>query len=100
MANQEHLALLKQGVQAWNAWRQANPSIKPDLSDADLKQARLEGANFQNVEFSDVNLSGANLSKANLTNGMRNEIMTASEWHKCKRIKRVNSCNIGENVSP
>ena len=31
MANDEHVALLKQGVAAWNAWRNENPDIVPDL---------------------------------------------------------------------
>jgi hypothetical protein len=25
MANEEHVALLKQGVKVWNNWREANP---------------------------------------------------------------------------
>ena len=39
MANDEHIALLKQGVAAWNAWRDENPNIRPDLSMASLRQA-------------------------------------------------------------
>jgi hypothetical protein len=36
MANQEHLAILRQGVQAWNTWREANPEIRPDLREAEI----------------------------------------------------------------
>ena len=32
MANDKHVALLKQGVDAWNAWRSKNPKIRPDLT--------------------------------------------------------------------
>jgi len=32
MANEEQLARLKQGVTAWNQWREANPSVQPDLT--------------------------------------------------------------------
>ena len=32
MANDEHVALLKKGVDAWNEWRGENPDIRPDLS--------------------------------------------------------------------
>ena len=32
MANQEHLAKIQQGVEAWNKWRRENPDIQPDLS--------------------------------------------------------------------
>jgi uncharacterized protein YjbI with pentapeptide repeats len=46
MANDEHVALLKQGVAAWNAWRDANANILPDLSGADLSEAILIEANL------------------------------------------------------
>jgi len=36
MANEEHLKILRQGVEAWNKWRKANPNIQPDLGRADL----------------------------------------------------------------
>jgi hypothetical protein len=36
MANDEHVAMLKKGVAAWNEWRDKNPAIRPDLSHADL----------------------------------------------------------------
>ena len=45
MANDEHVALLlKQGVAAWNAWRDENPDIRLDLTEADLGGANLNGA--------------------------------------------------------
>ncbi len=31
MANKKHLAILKQGVVAWNEWRENHPEIKVDL---------------------------------------------------------------------
>jgi uncharacterized protein YjbI with pentapeptide repeats len=62
MANNEHVALLKQGVAAWNAWRrESRPKIRPDLSGAYLTEAKLSRANLSNT-----NLSGANLSEADL----------------------------------
>ena len=39
MANEEHLARLKQGVAAWNQWRRAHPEIQPDLDGAPLRGA-------------------------------------------------------------
>jgi hypothetical protein len=37
MANEEHLARLKHGVEAWNAWRRENFGMEPpDLSGADF----------------------------------------------------------------
>jgi uncharacterized protein YjbI with pentapeptide repeats len=81
MANKEHLARLKQGVEAWNQWRRENPDARPDLSQANLTGAHLveadlsdtnlfwadlAHANLQNADFSRASLFGANLSGANL----------------------------------
>ena len=34
MANKEHVEVLEQGVDAWNAWRDENLDVSPDLSGA------------------------------------------------------------------
>jgi TIR domain/Pentapeptide repeats (8 copies) len=72
MANPEHLAKLKEGVEAWNQWRREYLSITPDLSDADLGWANLTGAllggaNLRSVELSHAKLRGADLRRADLT---------------------------------
>ena len=36
MANPEHLAILKRGIEVWNKWIEENPDIIPDLSESDL----------------------------------------------------------------
>ena len=41
MANDDHIAQLRKGVDAWNAWRDENPDIRPDLAGADLHSANL-----------------------------------------------------------
>jgi uncharacterized protein YjbI with pentapeptide repeats len=71
MPNEEHLAQLNQGVEAWNLWWKANLYIKPDLTkadlvEADLVEADLSGANLVEADLSEANLSGADLTKANL----------------------------------
>jgi hypothetical protein len=66
MANDEHVALLKQGVETWNAWRDENPNIRPDLSEADLSGANLSEANLSRADFFGAVLGGADLSGANL----------------------------------
>jgi len=61
MANDEHVAMLKKGVDAWNAWRDENPDTRPDLTEANLTGADLNGANLSGADLSGANLSGANL---------------------------------------
>jgi uncharacterized protein YjbI with pentapeptide repeats len=77
MANDEQVALLRQGVATWNKWRRENSEVfHPDLtrvalSGADLSRANLRGvdlsrADLRGVDFTEANLVGANLSGANL----------------------------------
>lgn len=62
MANPEHLALLQQGVEAWNKWRQANLGIeKPDLHGANLS-----GTDLRVADLRETDLHGANLSRTDL----------------------------------
>ena len=67
MANDEHVRLLKQGVAAWNAWRDENPDIHPKLLEANLDEANLHGANLNEADLLGANLSRANLWEANLS---------------------------------
>ena len=72
MANQEHVEILKQGVEAWNRWRVINPWTQPDLNGADLSGTDLSGtnlirANLREADLSRADLSGADLSGADLS---------------------------------
>lgn len=91
MANPQHLALLREGVETWNQWRKerveeerensvqaaGNGYIKKryphhvDLSDADLEDcdlslADLSGANLRGARLVHANLLGADLHQADL----------------------------------
>jgi uncharacterized protein YjbI with pentapeptide repeats len=72
MANDEHLKILKQGVEQWNKWRIENEgarlekSIRPDLSGANLIGADLIGTDLMDAYLSFADLSGADLSGAEL----------------------------------
>jgi Pentapeptide repeats (8 copies) len=66
MANDEHVAMLKKGVTAWNAWRDKNESVVPDLSEANLSGAILIGADLNSADLSGADLSGADLNSAHL----------------------------------
>ncbi|WP_414573118.1 pentapeptide repeat-containing protein [Nostoc sp. CCY 9925] len=68
MANDEHVILLKQGIQTvWNQWRAENSHIIPELSKADLSKINLNEADLSRVDLSEADLSKANLSRANLS---------------------------------
>jgi hypothetical protein len=56
MANSEHLAVLKQGIEGWNEWRKYNPRVLPDLSAPYC--GRLRG--FEHINFQGINLERAN----------------------------------------
>ncbi len=66
MANPEHLAILKQGVEEWNKWRDKNRDIQPDLIGANLRGADLSGANLKDTNLFAANLQGADLRWAYL----------------------------------
>jgi TIR domain/Pentapeptide repeats (8 copies) len=91
MANEEHFARLKQGVVAWNVWREEkykeaharskrskkrimtqdqrrkkNPDLWPDLREADLHRTNLCDADLFQADLSSANLREADLSVANL----------------------------------
>jgi uncharacterized protein YjbI with pentapeptide repeats len=61
MANPEHLAKLREGANAWNAWRDQNPGEKIDLS-----RAVFESAEWIGIDLGQYNLRGANLREAKL----------------------------------
>jgi hypothetical protein len=67
MANEEHLAILKRGVEVWNEWRMENPEIRPDLSGADLRGADLRRANLILAVLTGANISSAILFFTNFT---------------------------------
>jgi TIR domain/Pentapeptide repeats (8 copies) len=110
MANDEHVAMLKKGVHAWNEWRQ-NQSVRPDLSGANLTRADLKGAylnkaNLINADLSyadlvgakviDVDLTNAKLTRADLSNAnlMATELPGATLAGACLRSADLSYANL------
>jgi len=79
MADKKHLATLKRGVKAWNAWRKRSRA-KPDLSRALLIDLELRGINLADANLERAILRGTTLSRANLAraNLRRADLRTAS----------------------
>jgi len=73
MADPKQLTILKkEGVGAWNRWREQDPKVEPDLSGANFAEktwsrAQLAGANLSRADLSCANLSRAWLPDANLS---------------------------------
>lgn len=70
MANPEHLKIIKQGIEAWNEWREKNFAIRPDLSRVNFSWANLSRANLTEANLMWANLSGADLRWAALDGGV------------------------------
>lgn len=66
MPEKEHLEILKQGVNAWNEWREREFYVRPYLRDADLTEVELQGAYLGGADLSNVDLSFRNFSGAHL----------------------------------
>ena len=66
MASDEHLAILNQGVEAWNNWRALNPGVRPDLSMIALDNAKLMGADLRGAILQNAMLINADFSMADL----------------------------------
>lgn len=86
MANAEHLAILKEGVEVWNKWRKENKNILPDLRKADL-----HNVNLCNVNLNDANLHNANLFDANLFNA---ELINADLFGTNLSTARLSKANL------
>lgn len=108
MANPEHSEKLNEGATAWNAWREANPDVAPDLSMVNLslnrrqfgpsnggpinlshtnleatmlRFATLTGANLEGACFAGSDLMHARLERTNLTNAdLRGALLDNSDF--------------------
>jgi uncharacterized protein YjbI with pentapeptide repeats len=72
MSNPEHLNRLMAAADAsdmapWNAWRDSNPDVSPNLIEANLQGVILSGANLSGANLYGAELDGADLSTADLS---------------------------------
>jgi uncharacterized protein YjbI with pentapeptide repeats len=67
MPREEQLAILRQGVEAWNGWRETNRDEPVDLGGADLRNLDLERFDLSHANLDKADLSGARLERINLS---------------------------------
>jgi hypothetical protein len=72
VANEEHLARLKQGVWAWNQCREADSNMRLDLAGADLTGAQLYRADLRLADLTGANLREASFGEARFFGGYLN----------------------------
>jgi hypothetical protein len=99
MADEEQLAIVRQGREAWNAWRRGHPKRKPNLNranldganlyTADLRGANLSGANLVGADLRGANLGGARLVQANLAGA---DLGEATLWETILADVNLSSC--------
>ena len=63
--NEDHVEIVKEGVDAVAKWRDANPGVVLDLKSADLAGCDLSGIDLSGAELSQANLSESRLAKTN-----------------------------------
>jgi hypothetical protein len=85
MADEEHLQIMLQGADAWNAWRRANPGSKPDLTGASLR-----GRQLGNLRLASVDLSLSTLKKANLRG--------SDFWHTVLNLADLSGANLSRST--
>jgi uncharacterized protein YjbI with pentapeptide repeats len=113
MANDQQVAILKQGVAAWNQWRSQHPDVAIDLfgidltgidlhganlSGADLSGEELRGANLQGADLSGANLKGTDLCEANLSGAnLSNADLSGTDLTKANLSKtNLEQANLNE----
>ena len=70
--NADHLKMLRQGADVWNAWRR-KVSSGANIREPDLFAAELRGADLAGTDLGGADLSNANLSKADLSSADLNQ---------------------------
>ena len=80
MPNPEHIAKLKEGVEAWNAWRDENPDVMPDLVETNLSGADLTEANLFKADGLD---SDQLCRTSSLVNALLDEDLKIEAMKRC-----------------
>ena len=81
VAKQNHLEVLKKGVEHWNEWRREHPECVPALDGADLYGVYLGRANLNRASLRSANLQNADLSFCDLRDAdLRNSLLQGASF--------------------
>ena len=89
MANKEHLAILRQGVDAWNRWRKENPEVKPDLRGAFLSYATLVETNLKGAVLDGCHIYGISAWNLELDEDTKQEGLIITPHGQVEGFQRV-----------
>ena len=86
MANPEHLAILKRGVQVWNdCYRETTTIVdlsRANLTGANLREGNLRGANLREADLRGAILTSSDLGLANLIGvNLREAKLMETDWY-------------------
>jgi len=100
MADEEHLQIIRQGVDIWNEWREKHPELIPDLRETYLVETDLRRADLGGADLSGADLSGADLRRANLSGAILGGANLGGAYLKGANLSRVNlaGADLGEAV--
>ncbi len=86
MANEEHLEILRRGVETWNVWRNEHQFAlldltSADLACADLQHADLRGAILGGADLQHADLRGAHMAKTQMGDLDLSQVKGLDEIH-------------------
>lgn len=93
MGSKSLIAVVKQGRSALAKWRQANPEVLLNLSEADLRGANLRGANLKRADLTgavlrEADLVGAQFTEADLTRAdLRDAKLVKADFYAAKLFR-------------
>lgn len=91
MANDDHLAILDQGVSVWNNWRLESSEERPNLSLAILSKREFDGFNFDGTNFSGATLTASKFKDIRIRNG----ILEAADLSNAEFVNsKLQACNL------
>jgi hypothetical protein len=89
MANPEHVARLKEGHDAWNAWRETSDE-RPDLSGVALKGASFDHFDLHSADFSSAHLDKVSFVRTNCDDCSFARAVLSESIFSFARVRRSN----------